>query len=69
MIAHLLLVMKVGSYRGFNNSRQPAKFVVYVKRIDLNLPPTFAEINNIRVKVEVPLAACFVVFAICLKTY
>ena len=33
--------------RGFNKSRQQVKFAVYVKQIDLNLPRTFAEVNNI----------------------
>ena len=30
-------------YRGFYKSRQPAKFAIYIKQIDLNLPPTFSE--------------------------
>ena len=53
--------------RGFNKSQQLAKIVVYVKRIDLNLLLTFNKIND-RVKIELPLAACFAVFAICLET-
>ena len=57
------------STRGFNKSRQLAKFGVYVKQIDLNSPPTFSKINNTRVKIEVPLVAYFAVFAVCLQTY
>ena len=33
-------------------------------RIDLNSPPTFSEINNVRVKIEIPLASYYTVFAI-----
>ena len=39
-------------YRGFYKSRQPAKFAIYIKQIDLNSPPTFSEINKIRVKLN-----------------
>ena len=55
--------------RGFNKNQQPAKFAIDLKGIDLHSPPTFSEINNIRIENELPLAAYFAVFAVCLKTY
>ena len=47
----LLIFFSQSLRRGFYKSRQPAKFAIYIKQIDLNSLPTF-EIYKIRVKLN-----------------